>query len=100
MNRKDTTRIVQEDGKENGRFVLFENDIFAGEMIYTWKDKTTFSIDHTTVDPNYGGKGFGKLLVIQAVEFAKENGFKIEPLCSYAKKVFEKNQNLQEVLNN
>ena len=82
MNRKDTTRIVQEDGKENGRFVLFENDIFAGEMIYTWKGKTTFSIDHTTVDPNFGGKGYGKLLVIQAVEFAKENGFKIEPLCS------------------
>ena len=44
MNRKDTTRIVQEDGKENGRFVLFENDIFAGEMIYTWKGKTTLFI--------------------------------------------------------
>jgi len=91
-------RIEQEDGKENGRFVLFENDVFAGEVTYTWIGETAFSIDHTTVDPKFGGKGFGKSLVLRAAEFAKENSLKIKPLCSYAKKVFDRNEDLQEVL--
>ncbi|MBD0778721.1 N-acetyltransferase [Maribacter sp. ANRC-HE7] len=92
------TKIEQEDHEKKGRFVVYENDVFAGEMTYTWAGKTKFIIDHTMVDEKFGGKGFGKLLVMKSVEFAQKNDLKILPLCSYAQKIFDKNEELKELM--
>ncbi|MDE3743827.1 GNAT family N-acetyltransferase [Maribacter polysaccharolyticus] len=91
-------RFEQEDNKEKGRFIMYENEVLAGEITYTWSGETKFIIDHTSVDPEFSGKGFGKQLVIKAVEFAKNNNLKVVPRCPYAKKVFDRNVDLQQVL--
>jgi predicted GNAT family acetyltransferase len=92
------TRIEREDNTKKGRFVIYENDIFAGEMTYTWAGKTKFIIDHTDVGEAFGGKGYGKQLVLKAVEYAREQGLKILPLCPYAKRVFDRNEDIRDVL--
>lgn len=89
--------IKQEDNKSKGRFVIYEDDIFAGEMTYTWAGDNKFIIDHTGIEEAFGGKGFGKQLVMKAVEFAKEHDVKILPLCPFAKNVFDKNKDIQDV---
>ena len=55
-------------------------------------------IDHTEVNPGNEGKGFGKKMVTKAVEFAREKGIKIVPLCPFAKSVFDKTPEFRDVL--
>lgn len=91
------TRIEQKDNNKKGRFILYEGDKKAGEMTYVWVDDYKIIIDHTEVDTVYGGKGYGKVLVMEAVKFARKQDIKIIPLCPFAKKVFDRNQEIQDV---
>lgn len=91
-------RIEREDNGHSGRFVLYENNVFAGELIYTWSEKNIMIINHTEVEEVFGGKGYGKKLLMDAVAFARANTIKILPYCPFAKPVFEKNPDIQDVL--
>ena len=92
------TRIEREGNEKKGRFVIFENDSLAGELTFSWAGKDKFIIDHTGVEKAFGGKGYGKKLVLKAVEYAREQEVKILPLCPYAKAVFDKHNDLHDVL--
>jgi predicted GNAT family acetyltransferase len=90
--------ITQNNGEKKGAFIAIEDGVQAGEMTYSWAGTDKFIIDHTEVDPSFGGKGVGKLLVMAAVEYAREKGIKILPLCPFAKKVFDKTPEIADVL--
>jgi predicted GNAT family acetyltransferase len=74
------------DGKHEAMMTF----VFAGE------DKII--IDHTEVNSGNEGKGFGKKMVAKAVEYAREKGIKIIPLCPFAKSVFDKVDAFRDVL--
>lgn len=90
--------ITQNNGEKKGVFIATEDGVQAGEMTYSWAGADKFIIDHTEVDPSFGGKGVGKKLVMAAVEYAREKGIKILPLCPFAKKVFGKTPEIADVL--
>lgn len=90
--------IQHHNNEKNGVFEIYEDDVKAGEMTYTWAGTDKFIIDHTGVDEAFNGKGFAKQLVIAGVEYARENGKKVIPLCSYAKATIARNAELQDVL--
>ena len=92
------TKIEREDNGKKGRFVIYENDEFAGEMTFTWAGKNKFIIDHTGVEEAFGGKGLAKQLVMAGVDFARKHDLKIIPLCPYAKKTFDRADSLSDVL--
>lgn len=91
-------RIEQEDNGKKGRFTIYEKDIIAGHMTYTWAGKDKFIIDHTEVEGQFAGKRYGKKLVIKAIEFARAKGVKILPLCTFTKKVFDTDSGLNDVI--
>lgn len=68
------------------------------DMTYVFAGAQKFIIDHTEVFAGNEGKGLGKLLVKAAVDFAREKGMKIMPLCPYAKGVFDKTPEYGDVL--
>ncbi|MBZ9650854.1 GNAT family N-acetyltransferase [Psychroflexus montanilacus] len=76
-------KIEREDNGKKGRYVIYYNEEFAGEMTFTWAGKTKFIIDHTGVEDKFSGKGLGKKLVMKSVDFARENNVKIIPLCPF-----------------
>ncbi|MCG3164580.1 MAG: putative protein YjdJ [Bacteroidia bacterium] len=84
--------------EKNGTFYLEENGKRQAEMTYVFAGPSKFIIDHTEVFPGNEGKGFGKQLVNAAANFAREKGFKILPVCPYAKKVMEKTPEYADVL--
>lgn len=90
--------IKHKDNGGKGAFIADNNGAKAGEMTYVWVGENKFIIDHTEVDPEYGGMGVGKLMVLSAVEFARDNDVKILPLCPFAKSVFDKFPELRDVL--
>ena len=86
INDKNGVFFIEIEGKQEALMTF----VFAGE------DKII--IDHTEVNPGNNGKGFGKKMVAKAVEFAREKGIKIIPLCPFAKSVFDKTQEFRDVL--
>ena len=84
------------DGNK-GFFRAMENEVQAGLMTYTWAGTDKFIIDHTEVDENFKGQGVGKKMVMAAVDFARSNQIKIIPLCPFAKSVFDKVAEIQDV---
>ncbi|MBF7093205.1 N-acetyltransferase [Flavobacterium sp. ALJ2] len=87
---------INEDRK--GYYKAVEDGKEAGRMTYTWAGDTKFIIDHTEVSPDFNGKGVGKKLVMAAVTYARENNLKIIPLCPFAKSVFDKTDDIKNVL--
>jgi len=96
-NQETIISIIREDNGQKGRFALYENDIFAGEMTYTWAGTGKFIIDHTGVGEKFGGKGYAKMLLMKAVNFAREQQIKILPLCPFAKAEFDKKPEIADV---
>jgi predicted GNAT family acetyltransferase len=94
MNEK----IEIEHNEKKGRVYITVDEKQAGEMTFVFAGPKLIIIDHTKVEQEFNGKGYGKLLVARAVEFAREKGLKIKPLCPYAKSVFDKTTEYKDVL--
>ena len=90
--------IQQEEHGRKGAFFIEEDGEWVAEMTYVRRGEDTIVIDHTEVDPKLGGQGIGRRLVEAGVEFARNNGLRIKPLCPYARKVIESTPELQDVL--
>ena len=90
--------IKQTDDKRKGSFEAIQDGKRAGEMTYTWAGDSKFIIDHTEVSEDFAGQGVGKKLLMATVEFARENNVQIIPLCPFAKSVFDKVEDIRDVL--
>ena len=90
--------IRQVNNEKNGHFEAFDSESVAGRMFYVWAGDHKFIIDHTEVNEAFAGQGVGKKLVMKAVEYARDNNLKIIPLCPFAKSVFDKVEEIQDVL--
>ena len=90
--------ITQDNQVTKGKFRLVDDDAILGEMTYSWAGNDKFIIDHTHIEPEQHGKGLGKLLVLEAVKYARENDLKIIPPCPFAKSVFMKDAELRDVV--
>ena len=91
------TTIKREDTENKGQFVLYEDDTRVGEVTFYADGENKIVLDHTGVDPQFGGRGYAKQLVLHVVDYARENHLKIVPVCSYAKRVFERDESLNDV---
>ncbi len=90
--------INQINDIRKGYFEAIEDGKEAGKMTYTWAGDSKFIIVHTEVNEEFNGKGVGKKLVMKAVEYARNNNLKIIPLCPFAKSVFDKTEDIRDVL--
>ncbi len=82
-----------------GAFIIKVNNERLAEMTYSKAGEKLIIIDHTEVSDALRGKGAGKQLVSAAVEYARKNQIKILPLCPFAKSVFDKSPEFNDVLN-
>lgn len=83
---------------KSGLFFIEVNGTIEAKMTFVFAGDDKIIIDHTEVNPGNKGKGFGKIMVQNAVEFAREKNIKIIPLCPFAKSVFEKTPEWNNVL--
>lgn len=90
--------IEQFNRESKGFFKAVADGVEAGSMTYSWAGKDKLIIDHTEVNPAFKGKNIGKKMVMAAVDYAREQGVRILPLCPFAKSVFDKTENIRDVL--
>ena len=82
--------ITHRTSPEGGFYLAEEDGQRMGYLSYEWADDTVFAIMHTVVDKAFQGRGIAKALLDAAVAFARENGYKVRPVCPYAEKVFNR----------
>ena len=97
-NKKMTEEVQLRSNDKNGAFYIEVDGKQEALMTFVFAGENKIIIDHTGVNPGNNGKGFGKKMVTKAVEFAREKGIKIIPLCPFAKSVFDKTPEFQDVL--
>ena len=89
--------ILHREDKNEGVFYIEENGEALAEMVYK-KEQGIMIIQHTEVDDSLRGKNIGFQLVEQGVNYAREAQLKIVPLCTFAKKVIERNKQFADIL--
>lgn len=83
----------------NNCFYIGENEKENIAIItYYFKGDLIIAIDHTFVSPELRGQNIAAKLLSKVIEFAKENEFKIIPVCSYAVKKMARNDEYQDIL--
>lgn len=64
----------------------------------TWaRNGDVMVMDHTFVDPSLRGQGVAKKLLDQAADYARENGLKMQALCSYVVSAFNQSSSYDDV---
>ncbi|MDR1536395.1 MAG: N-acetyltransferase [Clostridiales bacterium] len=87
-------------------FIRQPNRIYAQDSSGAIVAEVTFpaikegevQIDHTYVDAKLRGRGIAAILMNEAYESIKEQGFKAVPTCSYAAAWFENNPGKMDIL--
>ena len=89
-------QIQRDEHGRKGAFYIEENGEWIAELTYI-KDNGKMTIDHTEVDDKLRGEGIGQDMVRAAVQYARENGLKINAVCPYARKIIESTPEFQDV---
>ena len=78
-------------------FVEQDGNILA-KMTYTMPSENKMIIEHTEVSDELRGKNVGYQLVKTAVDYARKENLKIVPVCPFARSIFDKKEELRDVL--
>ncbi|QYZ71668.1 GNAT family N-acetyltransferase [Neotabrizicola shimadae] len=74
--------IEKEISGSKGRYVI-RTDGEEAELTFSITTPTLIIADHTGVPDSFRGTGAGLALVTHLVQDARENGFKVMPLCPF-----------------
>lgn len=87
------------EGKKKGYFKGNIDGVEAARLSLTRLNEDTIRIDHTEVKKRFKGEGLGTQLVMEVVKYAREENFLIEIDCPFAQRVFDKNPEIQDLIN-
>lgn len=90
--------IKHQETESKGAFYIEQEGEKLAEMTYSKAGTNRIIIDHTEVSDKLRGQGAGKAMVMKAVDYAREKNLQVLPLCPFAKAVFNKNKEIQDLL--
>lgn len=86
--------MVNESGN---RFELHEKGHIAF-IDYKLNNQNIMFLTHTEVPHELGGKGIGKLLVQNALQYIKSNNYTLAPICPFVAGYVKKNPHWKTIL--
>ena len=90
--------IQRDEHGRHGAFFIEEDGEWIAELSYIKQGLGTIVVEHTEVDEKLRGQGVGEQLVKAVVDYARNNNFKIKPVCPYTRKVIDENADYKDVL--
>ncbi|STZ07632.1 Uncharacterised protein [Moraxella caprae] len=73
-------------------------DEHTGFLSYEVIDDDTLNYNHTIVPKELGGRGLGTALVKHALDYARDNGKKVVPSCSFVASYIDRRDEYQSLL--
>lgn len=98
MAPPDDLAITLEETARGGRWVARTAAGPESEMTFRFRKDGALIIDHTGVPGELEGRGIAAALVNHAIAFAREQGLKIDPQCSYVVAAFRRHPEWADVL--
>jgi predicted GNAT family acetyltransferase len=89
--------ISIEHKSDEQRFVVAMEGHEA-ELSYEPIDESTLDYTHTYVPNEFRGRGVGARLVKRALDYARENGYKVRPTCPFVTSFVERKPEYRELL--
>ena len=83
-------------GNNNGAFEYELNGERVAEITWTLRDNV-MHMDHTFVSNVLRGQGVAKKLLDAAAQYARENNYKMNAICSYVVSAFDKSDAYDDV---
>ncbi len=91
--------IERSESGSKGRYeARVEGKDGVGELTYSRMSASKIIADHTGVDESLRGTGVGKALVERLIADARQDGFKIVPLCPYVKAQYQRHPEWSDVM--
>jgi predicted GNAT family acetyltransferase len=90
--------IKHKENDTRGMFYLEDEKGITSQLTYTKQSNGVLLIDYTETKPELEGKGLASLLLKRSVEYARENNYKINPLCPFAEVQFDEHKEYRDVL--
>ena len=90
--------IKHTESERSGIFEAWLNDVQVGELTYQRTTPERMIIDHTRVFEGFEGQGIARQLVMATVDFARQNGRTIVPVCSYVRNVLTRTSDYKDIL--
>lgn len=84
VERDDETTVERND--ERGRYEIRAGDTIAGYTIFRPDEKGRLVFPHTVIDPAFGGRGLGSVLVREALTDVARRGETVVPECPFVVK--------------
>lgn len=85
--------ITHQDRGDSGRYVATLADSeHSGHLDWEARGEGVRAATHTIVPPAIGGRGVAARLVEALVADAREQGFRIDPQCSYVEAMFRRHE--------
>lgn len=72
----------------HGFYIYGENKEILAELEYK-RNQNILIFDHTEVSDKLKGQGIAGKLLEKATTYARDNNFKVKPVCSYVVKKFQ-----------
>ena len=91
---QQNTRVA--DDREARRFELFLEDELAGFIDYK-VTSAGLSFLHTEIDPRFGGRGLGSVLVRGALDAARSGGLSVLPFCPFVRRYIQEHPEYLEL---
>jgi hypothetical protein len=88
---------VTREGESSGALVLSKGDLKVGRLDYRVSEPV-IQIDYVFVDSSLRGHGLGVRLVDAAVDWARDTGRTVRPICGFAARVLRSNARYHDVL--
>ncbi len=89
--------IKHKENDTRGMFYMEDDKGITSELTYTKQDNGVLIIDHTETRSELEGKGLASMLLERSVEYARENNYKIDPLCPFAEVKFDEHEEYRDV---
>lgn len=98
MNSMELPAVTHLPDGHRGMFAFVIDGKRFAEMTYSVAADQMIIINHTAVDDALRGTGAGKKLLASLVDWARAEKKQVIPICPFAKSVFEKTPEFQDVL--
>lgn len=92
----DVTITQRENGDKGAYYAHVAGSKAMGRLTWTGNGDVR-AAEHTIVPPEIGSRGVAARLVEAMVADARENGFRIKPVCSYVAKKFDEHPEWADV---
>jgi uncharacterized protein len=91
-------QVNQEEHDGHGAFFIDRDGTRVAEMVFRRIDPRRVRITHTEVDPSLRGLGIARRLLDTAIAWARATETRFEVTCPYARRQFENDPSIGDVL--